>query len=124
MRRVIAFMVTTLDGYVAGPNGEIDWHVVDDEFNEFATHQLDSADMLLFGRVTYEGMASYWPTPAAATDDRINVNPVVLGSGKPLFGGLDSTLRLNLLEAKTFKGGVVALRYKPVNGGPDGLGQN
>jgi dihydrofolate reductase len=39
---------------------------VDDEFHEFARTQLDSADGLLFGRVTYQLMASYWPTPDAA----------------------------------------------------------
>lgn len=185
MRKVIVFMMTTLDGYVAGPNGEIDWHVVDDEFNEFAAHQLDSVDMLLFGRVTYEGMASYWPTPAAATDDptiaekmntlpkivfsrtlekadwqntrlikdniaeeiarlkqqpgkdliilgssnlaasfinlglidefRIMVNPVVIGGGKPLFGGVEDTLKLKLLSTRTFRSGNVLHYYEPAN---------
>lgn len=69
MRKVIVFMMTTLDGYIAGPNDEIDWHQVDEEFNEFAVEQLKSMGVLLFGRMTYEGMASYWPTPAASTDD-------------------------------------------------------
>jgi hypothetical protein len=46
MRKVIVFMMTTLDGYVARPNGDIDWHVVDDEFNEFAIQQLDSVDVI------------------------------------------------------------------------------
>jgi dihydrofolate reductase len=71
MRKVIVFIMTTLDGFFAGPNGEIDWHVVDEEFNEFANDQLNSVDVLLFGRVTYELMASYWPTPSATTDDPI-----------------------------------------------------
>jgi len=71
MRKVIFFMLTTLDGFFEGPNREIDWHNVDEEFNEFAIDQLNSVDVLLFGRVTYELMASYWPTPAAATDDPI-----------------------------------------------------
>jgi len=74
MRKLIFFMLTTLDGYYAGPNGEIDWHNVDDEFNEFAIDQLNSVDTLLFGRVTYEVMASYWPTPDAIAND-----PVVAG---------------------------------------------
>ncbi len=74
MRRVVFFMLVTLDGFFEGPNGEIDWHVVDEEFNEFAIEQLNSVDMLLFGRVTYELMASYWPTEAAITDD-----PIVAG---------------------------------------------
>ncbi|WP_446220069.1 dihydrofolate reductase family protein [Micromonospora sp. IBHARD004] len=60
--------MTTVDGYYEGPNQEFDWPVVDDEFNEFSERQLDEADMLLFGRVTYEGIAAYWPTGAAQED--------------------------------------------------------
>jgi dihydrofolate reductase len=71
MRKVFLFMVVTLDGFFEGPNHEIDWHNVDEEFNEFAIHQLNEVDTLLFGRVTYEGMASYWPTQFAKEDDPI-----------------------------------------------------
>lgn len=70
MRKLISFMVVTLDGYTEGPDGEFDWPNVDDEFNEFAISQLNDIDTLLFGRVTYEGMASYWPTSAAIEGDR------------------------------------------------------
>jgi dihydrofolate reductase len=69
MRRIFAFLVATVDGYYEGPNQEFDWPVVDDEFNEFAIEQLDEVDTLLFGRVTYQGMAAYWPTAAAEQDD-------------------------------------------------------
>jgi dihydrofolate reductase len=69
MRKLISFMLTTLDGYYEGPNQEFDWPNVDDEFNEFAIRQINDIDTLLFGRVTYEGMASYWPTPQAVGDD-------------------------------------------------------
>jgi dihydrofolate reductase len=62
--------MVTLDGYFEGPSkGEIDWHNVDAEFNAFAIDQLNTSDLLLFGRITYEGMASYWPTPTAITND-------------------------------------------------------
>jgi dihydrofolate reductase len=76
-------MVVTLDGYYEGPNGEFDWPNVDDEFNEFAISQLNDIDTLLFGRVTYEGMAGYWPTPDAREDDpaiaeRMNSVPKVV----------------------------------------------
>jgi dihydrofolate reductase len=85
MRRILAFLVTTVDGYDEGPDGEFDWPVVDEEFNEFALEQLDEVGTLLFGRVTYEGMASYWPTPAAEQDDprvaaRMNALPKVVVS--------------------------------------------
>jgi dihydrofolate reductase len=45
---------------------------------------------------------------------RININPTVLGRGKPLFAGLTRDFPLKLLDTKTFKSGVVALRYEPV----------
>jgi len=69
MRKVFAFEVVSLDGYYSGPNQEFDWPVVDEEFDEFSLRQLGEVDTLLFGRVTYELMASYWPTPAAREGD-------------------------------------------------------
>jgi dihydrofolate reductase len=69
MRKIFAFIMTTLDGYYQGPNQEFDFWVVDEEFNRFAVEQLNEAGALLFGRVTYEGMAAYWPTLAAEQDD-------------------------------------------------------
>ncbi len=69
MRKMFAFLVATVDGYYEGPNQEFDWPLVDEEFNEFSVRQLDEVDTLVFGRVTYELMASYWPTPAAKDDD-------------------------------------------------------
>lgn len=71
MRKIIFQMAISLDGYFEGPNQELDWHIVDDEFNQYASELLDSVDVMLFGRVTYQLMASYWPTPAARTDDPI-----------------------------------------------------
>lgn len=71
MSKVILFNMVTLDGFFEGPNGEIDWHNVDEEFNEFAVDQVETADGLIFGRVTYELMASYWPTAAAQAADPI-----------------------------------------------------
>ncbi len=74
MRKLFSFNMVTLDGFFEGPNHEIDWHNVDEEFNEFAIEQTSAADMLLFGRVTYQLMASYWPTP-----DAIKNEPIVAG---------------------------------------------
>jgi dihydrofolate reductase len=183
MRKVFVSEMVTLEGFIAGPHGEIDWHMADDEFQEFAIAQLQTMDAMLFGRVTYELMASYWPTPAAMADDpivadgmnnllkvvfsktldkvewnnsrlakgnmaeevsklkqqsgkdiaifgsgsivsaltelglideyRILVNPVVLGSGIPLFQGVTKSVNLKLLRTKTFKTGVVLLHYEP-----------
>ena len=186
MRKLLVSEMVTLDGFFEGPNREIDWHMVDGDFNDFAIQQLNSVDLLIFGRVTYQLMVDYWPSPAATTDDpivadkmntlpkvvfsntlksapwgrwnnarlatnsladeistlkqqpgkdmvifgsgtlvaaltqlglideyRIFVNPVILGSGKPLFGGIDASCKLKLASTNPFKSGVVQLNYSP-----------
>ena len=57
-------MHTSIDGFVGGPNGEMDWINVDEEMFEYAGKETDEADTALYGRVTYEMMESYWPTAA------------------------------------------------------------
>lgn len=71
MRRIILFEMMTLDGFFEGNNHVIDWHNVDEEFNEFAEEQLNSVDILIFGRKTYDLMVSHWTTPAALTNDPV-----------------------------------------------------
>lgn len=68
MRRILSFFNTTLDGYYEGPDQAFDFWNIDDEFYEFSVEQLGEVDTLAFGRVTYEGMAEYWPTPDARRD--------------------------------------------------------
>ncbi len=85
MRKVIVFNMISVDGFFAGPHGELDWHIVDEEFSQFAEEQLNEVDTLLFGRVTYEGMLSYWTTPEAIADspaiaDKMNTLPKVVFS--------------------------------------------
>ncbi len=65
MRKLFAFNVVTLDGFVAGPNHDISWVNTDDEFAQFSIEQTSTIGAILLGRVTYEGMASYYPTPEA-----------------------------------------------------------
>jgi dihydrofolate reductase len=67
MVKVFLFMMISLDGYFEGPNHDISWHNVDKEFNEFAANMMNDTGAILFGRRTYELMASYWPT-AKPTD--------------------------------------------------------
>ena len=64
MRKVIVSEMVTLDGFFAGPNGEIDWHIVDEEFNQYAIDLLNTVDTILFGRATYQLFESYWPDVA------------------------------------------------------------
>jgi dihydrofolate reductase len=71
IRKVTVFNFVTLNGYFKGPKGDIGWHKHGAEENQYAAESLRSGDTLLFGRVTYEMMAGYWPTPAAIKNDPI-----------------------------------------------------
>jgi dihydrofolate reductase len=64
MRKIFWFEMATLDGYHETLESSLDWHTVDDEFQDFALRQLGEADTLLFGRRTYDLMAAFWPTAA------------------------------------------------------------
>lgn len=186
MRKIILFMHISLDGFVAGPNGETDWMKHDSEAQAFVQRLHERTDAALFGRVTYEEMASYWPTvlsnPASSQDDRnhaewhktsqrivvsktlkhvdwentliisgnladeinslkvqagkdiwlmgsptlaqslialnlideylLNMSPVILGQGKPLFANIDHKLNLELVESQSYKSGAVNLVYR------------
>lgn len=184
MRKIFVFENVTLDGFMAGPNGEIDWAVRDDEVTQYSQEGQDSIDTFLFGRVTYDMMANFWPTPAGRSANpvfaeslnntpkivfsttlkkadwqntevvkeltkeeilnlkqlpgknmmifgsgtiveqltklglideyQLMVNPVVLGKGKPLFKDTTGKINLKLVKTKTFKSGIVLLRYQPV----------
>ncbi|MDB5271961.1 MAG: dihydrofolate reductase [Chitinophagaceae bacterium] len=186
MRKLIFFMHTSLDGFISGLNGEMNWIHVDEEMFDFVATMTDQSDTALYGRVTYEMMQSYWPTagdqPNASKHDKehsawynnvskvvlsktlsekgllnttvisdqlvenINkikkqdgknilifgsptashsllsqglidefwlfVNPVLLGQGIPLYKGMTETIKLKLIETKTFSSGVIALHYE------------
>ena len=64
MRRIISFMHMSLDGFVAGPNGELNWVKVDEELFNYVGQRIGKGDTALYGRVTYQMMESYWPTAA------------------------------------------------------------
>jgi dihydrofolate reductase len=74
MRHLIFFMHTSLDGFVAGPNGEMNWIKLDEEIFDFVATMTAKADAALYGRVTYEMMQAYWPTagdkPNASRHDK------------------------------------------------------
>lgn len=88
MRNLVYFMHSSLDGFVAGSNGEMNWITVDDEIFDFVTTMTDQVDTALYGRVTYQMMEAYWPTageqPNASRHDKEhsiwykNVSKVVL----------------------------------------------
>lgn len=55
-------MHISLDGFVAGPNGEMDWIKVDEEIFNYVGKRISEGDTALYGRVTYQMMENYWPT--------------------------------------------------------------
>jgi len=65
MRKLITFNFVTMNGYYKGPGGDISWNKHSREESEFAAQGAQSDSILLFGRVTYQMMAAYWPSPAA-----------------------------------------------------------
>jgi dihydrofolate reductase len=188
MRRLVLLEHISLDGFLAGPGGDMAWIRVDEEIWDYVTPIIDAADTAVYGRTTYQIMQSYWPTaasqpdatahdlhhaawtrtatklvfsktlPAAPWDDtsdatliredvapvirrlrqesgkdmvvlgsaslartliteglvddyRLNVNPVVVGSGTSLFPDMTSLQPLRLASCRTFQSGVVGLHY-------------
>ena len=73
MRKIISFMHISLDGFVAGLNGEMGWIKVNEEIFDYVGKRISEGDTALYGRVTYQMMENYWPTagdkPAATRHD-------------------------------------------------------
>lgn len=61
MRSLVFFMHASLDGFVAGTKGELNWVTVNDEIFEFVATMTARADTALYGRVTFQMMEAYWP---------------------------------------------------------------
>ncbi len=74
MRKIIFMMSVSVDGFIEGPDRDIDWHMVDDELHGHFNEQLSAMSAFLSGRVTYELMAGFWPT---ADTDPSSTGPMV-----------------------------------------------
>jgi dihydrofolate reductase len=183
MSSIIYSMMVSLDGFVARPDGALDWVRIDDELHSFANRQERKIGTMLYGRRMYELMAGYWPTadlnpstPAveveyariwrdkpkivfSTTLDRVDwnatlmrdvvadeivrlkarpdndmsvggrtlaatlmqldvideyqliVQPVILGHGLPFWSPVSTTLKIQLVETRRFRSGVMSLRY-------------
>jgi dihydrofolate reductase len=62
MRKIILAVQVSLDGYIEGPDRDIDWHMVDEELHSHFNEQLGAMGAFLDGRITYQLMADFWPT--------------------------------------------------------------
>jgi dihydrofolate reductase len=96
--------LVTLEGFFEGPKKwDLDWHeyVWGDELEQLSLEQGKTADALLFGRVTYEGMAAYWATAKGAVAEFMNSVPS------------NERKRMKLRESRTLKSGGVILFCEP-----------
>lgn len=88
MRKLAVFNSVSLDGYFTDSKGDMSWAhrgAPDPEWNAFVAGNAQGGGTLLFGRVTYELMTSYWPTPLAMEQmpvvaERMNNLPKVVFS--------------------------------------------
>lgn len=64
MRKIFLHIDTSVDGFIEDETGEIDWHFGDEQFDAYINEVLSSVDGMIFGRVTHELLAGYWPTAA------------------------------------------------------------
>jgi dihydrofolate reductase len=73
MAKLSAFNNISLDGYFSGKNGEFSWAKshMDPEFNSFVAGNSQLGGTIVLGRITYELMSSYWPTPQAMKSDPV-----------------------------------------------------
>jgi len=190
MGKIVLFMHVSLDGYASGPNGEMDWIVVNDEIFDYGAQRINTTQTALYGRKTFEMMEGYWHTaanqPNASKHDIehaawyksakkvvlsntldaadfentqvirevdfvgalielkenttgdillfgspttahsllaeglidetwINVNPVLIGKGVPVFNAIKERMELKLLGAHVFSSGVICLSHEVVN---------
>ena len=118
MRKLSVFETISVDGYFTDAQGNMNWaHTSDPEMDEFTSENARGGGELVFGRVTYELMASYWPTPeahAAMPDvaQSMNGSPKIVFSRTLDRASWDNTelIRDNVVEA---------IQRKKQQSGPD-----
>ncbi len=134
MSKLVTYTMVSLDAYFADANGDMSWaHKKDPEWQAFVSDNAGGGGRLLFGRVTYDLMASFWPTPFAAQSnpivvERMNGLPkivfsrtldkaswLVLGNGRTLFEGVKKKLPMKLTKSRAFGNGNVVLCYEPMS---------
>jgi dihydrofolate reductase len=120
MRKLIVSMNVTLDGFMAGPNCELDWHFNywNEEMARCAGEQLSEADTILLGRVTYNAMAKYWPsklTDLLCPKEDIVFADMINSCRKVVFSKTlqDTTWHNSRLVKQSIKKEVTTLKQQP-----------
>lgn len=78
MRKLILSMMVSVDGFIEGQNRDLSWHVWDDELERHMTQFLTTVDTIIFGRVAYELMISYWPNATDSIAPQMNTLPKLI----------------------------------------------
>jgi dihydrofolate reductase len=118
MRRLSVFNQVSIDGYFTDANGDMSWaHKRDAEWTSFGAENASGGGVLVFGRITYDLMASFWPTPQAfevnpVVAERMNNLPKIVCS-RTMFSGSKERMSLGLRRTRTFSNGNVVLWYAP-----------
>jgi dihydrofolate reductase len=108
MRKLSSFTFITLNGFLHDGHGDISWHKHGAEENQYAAESLQAGNILLFGRKTWEMMASYWPTPMAMENDPI----VAAGMNKAEKLVFSSTLQEAAWENTTIINGDITEKIR------------
>ena len=108
MRKIIVSNYVSLDGFFAGPNGEYDWFVWNEETEAYAVNLLHTVDTLMFGRVTYEMMADYWPKATSPPESQeiiaaMNNLPKIVFSGTLEKTGWNNTRLINSITPEQIR---------------------
>lgn len=69
MRKLMHWVHTSADGYIDGPNGELDWVQMGPELSAYSEGLADRVDTFVYGRPVWEQMSAYWPHAESMTDD-------------------------------------------------------
>jgi dihydrofolate reductase len=80
VRKLFLQLHVSVDGYFDGPNQELDWFVLDEDFFAYVEAMLGSIDGILLGRTTYEGFAAHWPNSTQAEASKMNTLPKFVAS--------------------------------------------
>ncbi len=112
MRNVIYWVHTSVDGYIAGPNGEFDWPQLTPELSEYSDEMADRVGTFLYGRVVWDLMSSYWPNAGQVSDHPHDKKfaPIWLETPKVVFSRTLTEAGWNTRVTADVEGTVRALR--------------
>ncbi|TDV42264.1 dihydrofolate reductase family protein [Actinophytocola oryzae] len=112
MRKVIYWVHTSIDGFIAGPNGEFDWPLLTPELSEYSDLMSDRVGVFLYGRVVWDLMSGYWPTADQVADDPHSVKfaPIWRETPKVVFSRTLTEAGWNARVTADLEGTVRALR--------------